>query len=343
MGSKNIHILVGSSYKNSIQVDKALVIPTPSKALADGRIEDAAALQSAILQGLSASKIRAKKVIVTVNSSSIITREITLPVVKEEDLSSMVEYEIAQYLPITLDDYVIDYKVLDKLEEDVPKYRLQVAVVPKALTSGYFHFISDLNLKPAVLDIHSNSVSKLFAYPMVLNGDIPYSLDQTLAVIDMGHERTNVHIISKGKMEFSRLVPLGGANIDADIAGALDIPLSEAEGLKMAKCDLAGLKAENERDRRVNQAIEARINLWAGEIQRIFQYYSSRNTGNQINSIFLSGGSSNLSGIESYLERLWNIPTRKLNKVDTVKILKKQNDFRPELYLNNLGALIRLL
>lgn len=341
IGTRYIKIVIGKEKKGSIIIKNTFRLDTPTNSIKDGNILDLKSIKSLISRKIQEEKVKAKRAIVTVQSSSVIKRELVLPKVKEEELNSIVNIEIEQYLPIMLSDYLIDYKVLEEFEEDnVKKVRILVVIAPKALVERYLKLIKELNLKPYVLDVNSNVISKLFSSDMLINSE-NYSFDKTVAVIDLGSEQINVNIISKGILSFSRLINSGGRELDINIANSFNLNLIEAEKRKIETIDLFENGIDMTSAQVLNNVARNTIDIWIEEIDKIFNYYTSRSLGNKIDYIYLYGGSSNLKAIEDYFTKKLNITTKKISDIGLVDVNNKIKDEEISIFLNSISAIIR--
>lgn len=339
IGTHSIKIVVGKQANKTVMVEDALMVQTPPGSFHDGKILNMDVLKKQIHELLKSKHISCKKAICTVESTSIIMREITLPALaKDSELHNMVHFEIEQYLPIMLSEYVIEYKILESFYEDhMKKYRILVAALPKMIAENYLNLLLELKLKPVALDIHSNAISKLFDSPIKINQK-NYSLDKTVAVIDMGYTLMNLNIIEKGIPQFSRLVTFGGKDIDANIANAFHLTFEEAEGKKIDDGKLGSTAETHTTASMLNEMICISVDQWIKEIERIFQYYRTRNTGNQIDEIYLYGGSSKLSNISQYIGTLLNRPTFKIEDMSNIRTTKT---IELGYFLNAIGAILR--
>lgn len=342
IGSYNTKLVVGSFNKGRVHINNVISTSTPFGAYEDGTIKNIDKLTASIEEMLLRENIRTKQAICTLESTSIITREITLPSVKASEMKGMLEFEIQQYLPFALDQYIIQYKILEESQDDEgKKNNMLVAALPKGIADGYLTLLDRLNLKPIALDIHSNTADKLFSGSCQINyGD---SLENnTIALIDLGHRQSNVSILSKGHYKFNRLVSVGGRNIDQNIAGFLGISVEDAVIRKMAIKDITEMQKDDFSSKtKILGIMRSSIDLWLEEYERIFKYYMTRTTGNQIDHIYLYGGSSNIGGIEKYLEETFNIPTTKMEQISRINSedIKFDADFAS--YINAIGAIIR--
>ncbi|MDF2531463.1 MAG: type pilus assembly protein PilM, partial [Clostridia bacterium] len=118
IGTFNTKITVGKYHKGCIYIDKLLILETPQGSLVDGNLVleevKAEGFRQSLAQALWKNKIKYKDAIFTIQSTSIIRRELDVPNVKPSEMKSMIGYEIEQYLPIDLNEYIIEYKVQEE-------------------------------------------------------------------------------------------------------------------------------------------------------------------------------------------------------------------------------------
>ncbi|WP_026475854.1 type IV pilus assembly protein PilM [Alkaliphilus transvaalensis] len=336
IGSYQTKAVVGKFQNGEILLSQAFMIPTPQNVFQDGEIIDIQTLKKAISHELNRRNIKTNKVIYSLQSTTVITREVDLPSVREEELENMLQFEVQQFFPTALDEYVIQYKVLKNIEEDEKKTRLLVAALPKLIVENYMELSKSLNLRPIALDIHSNSISKLFMKGLKI--DQQDYKDCTLAVVDLGYQGININIIKDGILEFSRLLPFGGKDIDMTLINTLNLNPEEADERKKS---IRTNPIENET---LEALILSCIEGWAEEIQRIFKYHTSRSLGNKIDQISLMGGHSNLKDIARVIEDYFNISTSVITNLSNVKFnlpTNQRDDLDIKCYLNAMGAIIR--
>lgn len=341
IGSKNIKIVLAKQNKNNVLVEKATLIQTPHNSYKDGNILNMESLKSVINKYIKNENIKAKKTICTVQSTSIINREIVLPIAKkEEEMNTMVRFEIEQYLPIMFDDYVIEYKILEIFsEENIKKGRITVAALPKTIAEDYLKLVKELNLIPVALDMNSNAVSKLYESKVTINNENS-SFDKTVAVIDIGHNHINLNMISNGVLEFSRVIPVGSSEIDTTIANMSNVSLEEAEKRKIENSNLNNINNLISLEM-LNDVVKDSVNTWMQEIRRLFRYYKNIKRENKIEEIYLYGGGADIKGLEDYLEKELDIPVVKIEKISTIKLGKEVQDIKLNQYLNCTGSIIR--
>ena len=96
-------------------------------------------------------------------------------------------------------------------------------------------------------------------------------------------------------------------------------------------------KSTNDDDYRLYASTRTVLQNILERIEMIFRYYKTREIGNEINLILLSGGLSNLGGIEKLFTDFFNVPSVKIKALNKVKF-----DGDLPKYANAIGGLIRL-
>lgn len=333
-GSKAIKIVTGKYSNGKLAITKCLDIPTPPDAILDGNIADKKQLSDIIQFTLKEEGIRAKDAIITINSSSIINREIVIPKVEKDEIPTVIRYEIQQYLPINLNDYILQYIVLDEIIDDNgEKLKVNVISVPNKIAKDYYDLIEEIGLNPYVLDVTYNSIRKINNY-LIMNQEKEEK--GTVAFVDMGATSINVTIFKNGKLEFTRIIKSGGDNIDYALSVENNMSIKSTESLKIKEADLYS-------DTKVNKVVKKSVDEMLDDLERIFKFYNNKSVGNEINKIYIYGGTSNLLAIEKYMSERLNINVEKLSILDNVEFKNKElTEQTLEQYLNAIGAIIRI-
>lgn len=309
LGSAQVKIAVAGFRGGVVHVQDAFLVDLPADTYKDGKILEAEVMRTRIQNALHEHQIKVKETYLTLNGTNIITREISLPDVADHELADMLQYEIQQYMPIDLEQYILEHKVLERFNEDAQrKVRVLVVAISKQEVDEYYKFLLSLNLKPLVMDINGNSVSKLFS-PRVRVNDQENIGDQTVAVIDMGQTAMAVSVIQNGVLKMNRLVEWEGV---------------DQEQLKEGQ-----------------QVFDSMVASWATRIQRVFQFYGSRGSANHIDQLYLYGGIASLAGVPEKLHSIFNIPVCTINTLSSVQLSSKSKTVDLKRYLNTFGTIAR--
>ncbi len=338
IGSTNIKIAEGTYYKGILSIEKLIDIPTPVESIIDGNIEKKELLVSILQKALNENGINAKEGICTNNSSLIINREILIPDVKDEELDTVVRYEIQQYLPINLDDYVLQMtKIGEEFSDEGKKLEIRAIAYPEKMAKGYYDLLMDLNLKPFALDVNYNALNKLLNHIEVIN-NCKLNIEESFVFIDMGSSSLDVNIYNNGVLKFTRIIKAGGKYLDEILYENMNIPIEEIEKFKSHDIDLKEKELKFQ-----NQIIIDTLDEWIDKIEKIIQFYKSKNFDDDINKIFIYGRTSRIKNLEQYITSKIGIETIKIRNIP--EIINDSNievDENIDNFINVIGSLIRL-
>ena len=336
MGSSMIKIVEGMYYKDELTIDKYITLKTPKDAIIDGEIKKSEELFLKLEQVMKENGIKAKYAICTNNSTLIINREILIPKVEEEEMDTVVRYEIQQYLPINLEDYILQVTILDEEETNLSKkINVRVIAYPDKIARGYYNLITKLNLKPYALDVNYNAINK-FINCIDRNNEYEYNPKDSVAFIDMGASFIDVNIYKNENLDFTRIIKAGGNDIDEMLVERNLVSPDEVENFKVRNIDL------EESFEPVNIYVRETIDDWIEKIEKIIQFYKNKNMGDEVSSIVIFGGSSKLKGIDEYMTTKLGIKTKRKNGISKIAFKSSDDGKSIDDFINVIGSVIRL-
>ncbi len=334
IGSKDIKVVEGKISRGTIKINKMFSLPTPRGSVSDGSIGNEMALAKTLQDMIINKGIKTSDVIIVNNSTSIITRELSIPKVQEEDLTTLVSFEIQKFLPINMNDYIVQYYDL-KEEKEEDKLKVLAITYPRRMAKQYYDLCSNCKLNPVALDITFNSIRKLIDYS--LKDEILQ--DGTYGFIDLGYENIYVNIYDEGEMKFTRIIKAGGKQLDEALGENYNITLKEAEEKKISEGNF-GDQCLEEKTKESNDIMKEKVNEWIEDIRKILEFYRNKNMGGIIKKIYIYGGSARIEGLDRYMERILGTDVENLDYMENVII--NNNEENPiGTYLNALGALLR--
>ncbi len=345
IGSRSIKFAIGQEGSDRVKLVETFEKKLPPDIYDNGNILNKDALREAIINALREHKIHIKNVVVTLESTEMIKRELTIPKVDEDDRAALIAYEVNQYLPIDTSEYVIQHKDLGDIKEgDSVKSKVLLGAIPKELVKQIFDLLSSCGLNPLYLDMHSNSLEKLIQL------EFGHLKDTTFALIDFGNKMIDISIYENGEYRFNRLIKMGGCGIDKVISDDLSISLEQAEERKLktsivALAQALELKASTEPDTEsremVLRDILAYLNECLDEINKVFKYHTSRSSENHIDKVYLHGGGAQFKDFQRYAKDRLDIDVEALNVFNKVELGPKVKAQELPRYANAIGALIR--
>lgn len=339
IGSSDIKIVEGQVKGGKLKVYNMRKIKSPEDIIQDGELFNEESILLKLKEEMKTSGVRTKNIALVSSSSTIISREIIVPYVENnEELKTLVNYEIEQFLAINLNNYVIQFMRLEEvMVDEVRKQKIFTIIYPKNLIESYRNLAEKLLLNPYALDISNNSIRKLSSIADIYNVDL-INKEESILYLDLGYKSVDLSIVNNNKLEFIRVMPIGGIEIDRFIADLNGISMEEAEEIKKTQVEVGKHRKENQLNDGVVEVIEG----WLEDLNRIIQFYTNKSNGKKISHIYLYGGTSKLRGIDEYIALKTGIETTKIITANNIEFSKNVNTTTIEEYVNALGALVRL-
>lgn len=251
----------------------------------------------------------AEQVIVALPGPALMTHTFTLPFVDPKRIEAALPFEVESQLPFDLSDVVFDYQVTGQKEKTSSD--LLVSVVRKEELSSLLGLLSEQGLDPRIVTHPGITYQNLFLQvPSAFEGlaDV-----DTVAVVDIGHERTTVAIGRPGVgVEFARTFAGGGRDLSRALAAEFQTPLPEAHHWKETYGAMASAAAAQGPDAERAAAAFARgLQPVLRELRPTFKSFTARSR-RQVGAVVVCGGTARLKGIAEQLGRDLHVPARVL-------------------------------
>lgn len=242
IGSDTIKFVVGEYFKNKLNI--LATYEQKAKGIRKGLIVDPNLAINSIKDGIKEINnnlgIDIKKVIVGVPSYNakfmFVTSEIEITgdAITTDDVNNLIkasvyskveqDYELITVLPLTFSiDGEKETKVVGKTGNKLEIKGIMISA-PKKNVYSVLSVMEGAGLE--VVDI---TVSALGDYYEVRNDNLDKNIG---AIINLGHETTNVSVFSRGKLMNTETIQLGGINVDKDLAYMFNINVFDAREIK---------------------------------------------------------------------------------------------------------------
>ncbi len=284
---------------------------------------------------LKQSQVSTENAIAALPSFSVFSSIISLPSMNKKDLISAVRWEAKKFVPIPLEEMILDWEVLgglpdekeDKKEKkhDKTKSKKENDAADKkreaeedkandgqhvGLGGAKQNIKVLLTAAPKNLVNHYVELFKSIGLRLVGLETESFAIERSLVgndknpimVIDIGGAATSIIIFADGVPILNRSIDLGGKNITTAMVDAMGVPYEHAEQFKR---DMGVTLAAEQLDQLPKQ-VKYVINSIMNEIRYILNIY--RNQYQQpIAKVVLTGGSAFLGNLTNYIQSSFNI------------------------------------
>ncbi|MFZ1258794.1 MAG: pilus assembly protein PilM [Candidatus Saccharimonas sp.] len=256
-------------------------------------------------------------VVIGIPTSRTFSRTFTLPVSQEGHISSAVEVEVDQYIPIPLSSLYVDYEIIERSKETLT---IVMSAVPASLVDACTNAVRSAGLTPIMAEPGINAVARV----------IEATEEGHLAtlIVDIGPASTDIAVLDGGAIRVTGGVGIGGNTFTLDIAKKLDVALENAHQLKV----LNGLNA-GPKQAKLLSALNPSLQRISTEVRKVIRYYNERITDDRkIEQVLVVGGGANVPGIGEYFTNELIMPARVASpwqKLDFGHLQEPNKQFRP--------------
>lgn len=361
MNNRVLSIEIGNSFTKICEIDykvkkpkvyKVLTVETPEGVVVDGMLQPTQEYADHLVNALATNGIRTKKVIFTISSTRVASREVQIPNVKANKIEALVKTNANDYFPVDLTQYEIGHYLAGGLTEE-GKLRVMALAVPKALLNSYYQLAQMCGWEVECFDYSSNSLYQILR---------DEKSEKVTMMIKIDENNTIVTVLSAGKVLLQRTVAYGVQDaIETMIASgayAVNDPMSAVERFQKKTClnrvlhqgdklweENAGRwedeDAGNVEVTAARQKITATLEPLIVGVNRVIDFYDSRNGDTPIERTYVTGLGGSFSGMSKLFTNCLERKVHTLSDMeDKIGMSKAIRSTRPAAYISCLGAVL---
>lgn len=282
-------------------------VEQPSDAVKSDSQASLGQLVATVKTVIKKARCSSRKVISALPSFAVFNSILSLPVMAKKDLYSAVSWEAKKIVPMSLEEMVLDWRVL-RTDGEKPgagaapgpnpaagpkSMKVLITAAPKTLVKRYLDIF-----KLAELELISLETESFALVRSLLGRD-----HAAVMVVDIGAIATEISVILDGIPFLNRSIDVGGETITKSIANSLNLDAERSEQIKRDFGIITGASTSQ-----IPRVIEFVMNNIVNEIRYILSLY--QNQGERpIEKIVLSGGSAFLPNLPAYLEQTVQLKT----------------------------------
>lgn len=361
MNNRVLSIEIGNSFTKICEIDykvkkpkvyKVLTVETPEGVVVDGMLQPTQEYADHLVNALGTNGIRTRKVIFTISSTRVASREVQIPNVKASKIEALVKTNANDYFPVDLTQYEIGHYLAGGLTED-GKLRVMALAVPKALLNSYYQLAQMCGWEVECFDYSSNSLYQILR---------DEKSEKVTMMIKIDENSTIVTVLSAGKVLLQRTVAYGVQDaIETMIASgayAVNDPMSAVERFQKKTClnrvlhqgdklweENAGRwedeDAGNAEVTAARQKITSSLEPLIVGVSRVIDFYDSRNSNTPIERTYVTGLGGSFSGMSKLFTNCLERKVHTLSDMeDKIGMSKAIRSTRPAAYISCLGAVL---
>lgn len=223
IGSGLIKLVTVDHAKGDPVLSRVAVTPVLADAIVEGEIMDPGIVSDTIQGLLRSAGVKDKNVVVAVGGRDVIIKKIQVDRMKEADAFEVVRWEAQQHVPFDIEAVELDFQILDPEGEGLQMDVLLVAA-KRDLVEDKVQLLAQAGLEPAIVDVDAFALHNAFEvnYPEAMMG--------VVALLNIGHEVTNVNILLDGVPLLTRDLNIGTRKFREDLQRERGMSAEDADG-----------------------------------------------------------------------------------------------------------------
>lgn len=254
---------------------------------------------------LQKNHVPVKKLRIAVSCPGVITRMITLPLMSVQDLDKLLTLHVDQYFTLNISDYVVDYRVLERLIEDgAMRQRVLLAALPKYQWETLWSEWESIGFKPKVVDLAADGLARLYSQ-LILKGksqentaELEAPLD--LAIIELSTDRVEFILLEHGVMFLYSDLEVSLDELD-QVVIAVNGTTQELEPGQREEADDLDLQTVK-LQAWAKAEIESTLGNVLQSVSEFFSFFAARHFGKSIDRIYLTGDYADLPFLQEIFE-----------------------------------------
>lgn len=332
------HVLEMDYRVKNPKVYRSFSFQTPVGVIGEAGVRKSEEFRTALHKLLDANKIKTRKTLFVVNSGKIASREVLIPMIKENRIKDFLNTNSADFFPVDLSRYQLVYRNEGVVQQDtVKKRKLYVFAVPGDLVQSYEELADFCSLELTALDYVGNSIFQMIHKAVGNNICCSVKLDNNATMITIINQGMVVlqRTVFYGFEEVEKVVVDSGLFLKEQYPAAMDI-------LQQTDClDTNQAAPEDAMNAMRAEAVEA-LRPMIGNIRRVLDYYQSRNNGAEVKECFLIGNGAYIKGLDRLMSMELNLPVH-LQEKDVLNGFRTSGGRFDAMYEACYGAAIQPL
>src|SRR3954468_20045829 len=191
IGRGFVKLVVIDHSKPEPEIIQVATSPLVPDAIVEGEVMDPVLGAETVRSIIDSAGLKSRDVIAAVGGHDVIVKKIPMDRMSQNDAREVIRWEAEQHVPFDMENVQLDFQILDP-EGTGPQMRVLLVAAKRELIENRLSLLQDAGVTPSVIDVDA------FALHNAFEQNYPDAMDGLVALVNIGHETTNVNLLEHG-------------------------------------------------------------------------------------------------------------------------------------------------
>ncbi len=314
IGASSVTAIQLTGSGNKVKLRRFHEAALPDGLVVDGEIVDADLFGRELKTFVNKNGLRGRSAQVGVSNQKVIVRNIEMPEMTEAEMIGAIEYQAQDYIPIPVEDAVLDFQILGRHidAEGQPRQEVLLVAAQRGMIDTLLASLKHAGLKVSGVDVSSLALVRA----LVPNaGFLPDSTRAGVCrgIVDISSSVSTLVVAIDDALKFTRVINFSSDRFAKVIAEQRGVPfedatrLSQSVGLPGPLAPEGGVYAPDVVAETQRQTGVAAAEL-VDEIRRSLDYYQGQDGATPVKELVLSGRGTLVRNLDAHLAEALELP-----------------------------------
>jgi type IV pilus assembly protein PilM len=302
IGSGIVKLVVIDHSKPEPEIIQVATSPLVPDAIVEGEIMDPVLVAETVRSLVESAGLKNKNVLAAVGGHDVIVKKIPMDRMSQNDAREVIRWEAEQHVPFDMENVQLDFQILDP-EGSGAQMSVPLVAAKRELIDNRMNLLADAGLSPSVIDVDA------FALYNAFERSYPDAVEGLVALVNIGHETTNLNLLDDGVPVLVRDIPFGSRKLREALQRDRGLTAEQAEDLVQGRRE----------EPAVRSLLDEKVEELAVGIERAAAFIVAQSGGN-IARVFVCGGGARVPGLVSALGDRLGIRTEVANPLERITV-----------------------
>ncbi len=303
IGSGFVKLVLVDHSRSEPEIVRLATSPLVPDAIVEGEVMDPVLVAETVRAVVDGADLRKRRVVAAVGGHDVIVKKIQMDRMSQSDARDVIRWEAEQHVPFDMESVQLDFQILDA-DADEPQMQVLLVAAKRELIDNRLALLSDAGVDATVVDVDAFALHNAFEH------NYPEAREGLVALVNVGHETTNLNLLQDGVPLVVRDLPFGSRRLREALQRERGFTAEQAEEVVQGRGDAPD----------IGRFVADRSDELAVGIERAVAFVSAQSSTRELGRIFLSGGGARVPGMAAAVADRVGVRTETANPLERMRV-----------------------